>query len=103
MPETGRTFSESWYRIAGLKVSLHPTVTVRKQRFRGETWYMLRDPFNNLYFRLPPDTNVNTACVMDFLEHLQRQLRCPIVLIWDRFQAHLGQLINHCVVRRQLS
>jgi putative peptide zinc metalloprotease protein len=57
MAETGRTFSESWYRIAGLKVSLHPTVTVRKQRFRGETWYMLRDPFNNLYFRLRPEAH----------------------------------------------
>ena len=51
----------------------------------------------SLYFRLHPDANVNTARVLDFLEHLQRQLRCPIVLIWDRFQAHLGQLITHCV------
>jgi transposase len=50
----------------------------------------------SLYFRLHPDANVNTACVMNFLEHLQRQLRCPIVLIWDRFQAHLGQLITQC-------
>ena len=52
MPTAGRTFSESWYRVAGLKVSLHPTVTVRKQLFRGETWYVLRDPFNNQFFRL---------------------------------------------------
>ncbi len=57
MPDTGRTFSESWYRIAGLRVSLHPTVTVRKQRFRGETWYVLRDPFNNTYFRLRPEAH----------------------------------------------
>jgi len=52
MQQAGKTFSESWYRIAGLKVSLHPTVAVRKQRFRGEMWYVLRDPFNNQYFRL---------------------------------------------------
>jgi hypothetical protein len=51
----------------------------------------------SLYFRLHPDANVNSACVLDFLEHLQHQLRCPIVLIWDRFQAHLGQLITQCV------
>jgi len=51
----------------------------------------------SLYFRLLPDANVNAVRVMEFLEHLQQQLRCPIVLIWDRFQAHLGQLINHCV------
>jgi len=54
MAKAARTFSESWYRVAGLKLSLHPTVKVRKQMFRGETWYVLRDPFNNQFFRLRP-------------------------------------------------
>lgn len=49
-----------------------------------------------LYFRLLPEANVNSERVMDFLENLQHQLRSPIVLIWDRFQAHLGQLIEEC-------
>jgi putative transposase len=49
-----------------------------------------------LYFRLLPDAKVNSERVMDFLEHLQHQLRSPIVLIWDRFKAHLGQLIDEC-------
>jgi transposase len=49
-----------------------------------------------LYFRMLPDDNVNAVRIMDFLEHLQRQLRCPMVLIWDRFRAHLGQLIDEC-------
>ena len=40
MQGTGKTFSESWYRVAGLKVRLHATVAVRKQLFRGETWYV---------------------------------------------------------------
>lgn len=57
MPGTGKTFSESWYRVAGLKVRLHATVAVRKQLFRGETWYVLRDPFNNQYFRLRPEAH----------------------------------------------
>jgi putative peptide zinc metalloprotease protein len=57
MQQAGKTFSESWYRIAGLKVSLHSTVAVRKQRFRGETWYVLRDPFNNQYFRVRPEAH----------------------------------------------
>jgi transposase len=47
-----------------------------------------------LYFRLLPDANVNSERVMDFLENLQHQLWPPIVLIWDRLQAHLGQLIE---------
>jgi putative peptide zinc metalloprotease protein len=54
MPTEGKTFSESWYRVAGLRVSLHPTVNVHKQRYRGEIYYVLRDPFNNEFFRLRP-------------------------------------------------
>lgn len=41
--------------------------------------------------RLHPDANVNAERAMDFLEHLQRQLRTPIVLVWDSFQAHKGE------------
>ena len=57
MNQLASTFSESWYRVSGLRVSLHPTVKVRKQVFRGETWYVLRDPFNNQYFRLRPEAH----------------------------------------------
>jgi len=53
-----------------------------------------------LYFRLCPNANVNAERAMDFLEHLQRQLRMPIVLIWDRFQAHKGELLNEYVPPR---
>jgi hypothetical protein len=51
----------------------------------------------SLYFCLCLDAKVNSAYVLDFLEHLQRHLRSPIVLTWDRFQAHLGELITQCV------
>ncbi len=51
-----------------------------------------------LYFRLHPDANINAERAMGFLEHLQRQLRTPIVLIWDRFQAHKGELLDECVL-----
>jgi transposase len=53
-----------------------------------------------LYFRLHRDANINTERAMDFLEHLQRQLHTPIVLVWDSFQAHKGQLITQCVLPR---
>ncbi len=49
-----RTFSESWHRVSGLEVSLRPSVDVRKQRFRGEDWYVLHDRFNNRFFRVRP-------------------------------------------------
>jgi transposase len=53
-----------------------------------------------LYFRLHADANINTELALDFLEHLQHQLHTPIVLVWDRFQAHKGELINQCVLPR---
>lgn len=54
MPETAGTFSESWYRIADQHAALRPHVTVRRQFYRGERWYVLRDPMNNQFFRLRP-------------------------------------------------
>ena len=41
-----------------------------------------------LYFRLHQDANIRTPHVCDFLGQLSRQLGEPIVLIWDRLQAH---------------
>ncbi|MEM7366508.1 MAG: M50 family metallopeptidase, partial [Pseudomonadota bacterium] len=49
------TFSESWHRVAGVKASLRPTVHARRQKFRGEDWYVLQDAFNNQFFRLRPE------------------------------------------------
>lgn len=50
-----RTFSDSWYVVAKVEVALRPTVTIRKQIFRGETWYLVHDPFNNSFFRVRPE------------------------------------------------
>ncbi len=54
MTTGSRTFSESWHRVAELRVTLRRGVSIRKQLFRGETWYVLHDPFNNHFFRLRP-------------------------------------------------
>ena len=63
MAKPGKTYSESWHRIANLRVSLRPTVRMRKQFFRGRQWYVLHDPFNNSFFRIHPEAR-------DFLVHL---------------------------------
>ena len=55
MAKYDSTFSESWYRIADLKISLRPTVKITKQLFRGEVWYLIQDPFNNQFFRIRPE------------------------------------------------
>lgn len=55
MAELERTFSESWYRVAPLHIQLRPQVRVHRQRFRGELWFVLEDPYNNQFFRLRPE------------------------------------------------
>ncbi len=54
MSEPQATFSESWYRISTQRISLRPSVRVRRQNFRGERWIVLEDPFNNSFFRIRP-------------------------------------------------
>lgn len=55
MTAGSRTFSDSWYRVADLRLGLRPTVTIRKQVFRGEVWYLVHDPFNNSFYRVRPE------------------------------------------------
>ena len=49
-----KTFDESWYRVAGHRISLRASVEIRRQFFRGERWYVLHDPFANQFFRIRP-------------------------------------------------
>ena len=49
-----KTFDESWYRVAGHRISLRVSVEIRRQFFRGERWYVLHDPFANQFFRIRP-------------------------------------------------
>ncbi len=50
-----RLFSDAWHRVADLRVALRPTVRSHRQRFRGEVWYVLRDPMQNRFYRLRPE------------------------------------------------
>jgi putative peptide zinc metalloprotease protein len=52
----GNLFSESWYRVAELKVGLITSTTFHKQYFRGEEYYVLRDPLNNKFFKVTPES-----------------------------------------------
>ncbi|MCU0793041.1 MAG: hypothetical protein MUE42_09380 [Opitutaceae bacterium] len=44
-------FSESWHRVADQKLRLRPSVTIRRQTFRGERWHVAHDEFTNQFFR----------------------------------------------------
>lgn len=47
-------FSESWHRIAGQRAQLRPSVDIRRQQYRGELWYVVRDSFTNSFYRIRP-------------------------------------------------
>ena len=49
-----KTFSESWYQVAPLKLALLPTVKVHKQVYRGEEWFVLQDSCSEKYYRVRP-------------------------------------------------
>ena len=46
------TFSESWYRVVNLKPRLRPSAQISRQYYRGERWYVVRDPAGNQFHRL---------------------------------------------------
>jgi putative peptide zinc metalloprotease protein len=46
------TFSESWYRVAELKPRLRAGAQMSRQYYRGERWYVVRDPAGNQFHRL---------------------------------------------------
>lgn len=46
------TFSESWYRVVTLKPKLRATAQISRQYYRGERWYVVRDPAGNQFHRL---------------------------------------------------
>jgi putative peptide zinc metalloprotease protein len=46
------TFSESWYRVKTLKAKLRASAQISRQFYRGERWYVVRDPAGNQFHRL---------------------------------------------------
>ena len=52
MPVERPTFSESWYRVAGLRPRLRSALQTHRQHYRGQMWHVLQDPSNNQFFRL---------------------------------------------------
>lgn len=50
----GNIFSELWHRVSDLKLSIIYNATIEKQLYRGKVWYVIREPYNNRYFRVTP-------------------------------------------------
>jgi transposase len=46
------------------------------------------------YFRLLPNENFTAQRIVDFLYQLESQIKAPMVIVWDRLQAHRGKLVQ---------
>lgn len=49
-----KTFSDSWYQVAELKVALLPSLRVHKQFYRGYEWYVLQEMGGEKFYRVKP-------------------------------------------------
>ena len=53
--ENRNLFNESWHRVSNQRLRLRPSVNLRRQRFRGENWFVAQDGFTNTFFRFRPE------------------------------------------------
>jgi len=72
-------FSDSWFRVSGLRVALLPSVEVKAQSFRGQTWHVLQDTYTQRYFRA-------SAQACNFIRSLQTSK--TVEEVWEEFVNH---------------
>lgn len=56
--------SPTWYRVADLTPRLKSHAEIHRQRFRGQTWFILQDHQSGQFFRVSPAANL-ILCLMD--------------------------------------
>lgn len=54
-----------------------------------------------LYFALAANKNVDVPWIIDFLDDLLRQLRGPVILVWDRLGVHRSRAVASFASRRR--
>lgn len=74
-------YSQSWYRVAGLKPRLRSHIQVQRQLFREKEWYVLQDHSTGRFHRISPEAYFITG-LMDG--------KRTMADIWDAASAHLG-------------
>jgi putative peptide zinc metalloprotease protein len=72
-------YSQRWHRVAGLKPQLSPHLRLRRQRLRGETWYLLSNGLNGRSVRLNAGA-YSLAGRLDGVRTVQQ--------LWDRSLLH---------------
>lgn len=73
-------FSDSWFRVSGMKVALLETVECRRHVFRDTVWYVLHDTYSQRFFRATEQAQAFIA---------QLNTGQTVEEIWDGFvQSH---------------
>ncbi len=49
---SGKTYSETWHLVSGVRACLRSSVRAHRQTFRGEDWVVLRDSLASDFFRV---------------------------------------------------
>lgn len=75
----GNIFSELWHRVSGLKLCIIYNATIEKQLHRDKVWYVIREPYNNKYFRVTPKA-------YGFLTRLT--VKRTVSEIWEEYLQH---------------
>ena len=74
--------SNSWYRVQGLRPKLLSRVQLYRHRYRGQLWYVLRDPASGRVHRFTPAARLVIAA-MDG--------RRTVEALWAIANRHLGE------------
>lgn len=53
----------------------------------------------NLYFRLHPDTNIDSLLTVSFLRYLLKELPGNLIIVWDRFRPHRSKKVQALLTR----
>ena len=76
-------FSQNWYRVSDLTPRLRSHATIHRQRFRGDTWYILQDNQSGRYHRISPSANL----MLNLMDG-RRTVRDIWQAVADRAHAH---------------
>jgi putative peptide zinc metalloprotease protein len=77
--------SSRWYRVAHLTPSLSPQIELRRQRLRGETWYMLSDRALGRSVRL----NASAYAIVGRIDG-----QSTVQQLWDRSLLHAQEAVT---------
>src|SRR5262245_20410593 len=77
----GPLFSASWYRVAGLQPRLRSHARIHRQRYRGQTWYVLEARAAERFHRFSPAA-YQVIGLMDGRRTAEQ--------IWDAASSRLG-------------